>query len=50
MKQILQSLSDGTTQLTEVPCPQIKPGHLLIRTHTSLVSAGTDRIWIWEQS
>jgi predicted dehydrogenase/threonine dehydrogenase-like Zn-dependent dehydrogenase len=46
MKQILQSLSDGTTQLTEVPCPQIKPGHLLIRTHTSLVSAGTERMLV----
>jgi threonine dehydrogenase-like Zn-dependent dehydrogenase/predicted dehydrogenase len=46
MKQILQSLSDGTTQITEVPCPQIKPGHILIRTHTSLVSAGTERMLV----
>jgi hypothetical protein len=46
MKQILQSLSDGTTQLTEVPCPQVKPGHLLIRTHISLVSAGTERMLV----
>jgi predicted dehydrogenase/threonine dehydrogenase-like Zn-dependent dehydrogenase len=44
MKQILQNLKTGEVQLVETPCPSVKPGHLLIRTHTSLVSAGTERM------
>ena len=46
MKQILQNLSNGQTKLTEVPCPQAKYGQLLIRTHASLVSAGTERMLV----
>ena len=46
MKQILQNLSNGETELTEVPCPRGKAGHLLIRTVTSLVSAGTERMLV----
>ncbi|MGK7874587.1 MAG: bi-domain-containing oxidoreductase [Xenococcaceae cyanobacterium] len=46
MKQILQSLSSGVTELVEIPCPTVKPGHLLIRTKTSLVSAGTERMLV----
>ena len=44
MKQILQNLSNGRTELAEVPCPQAKHGQLLIRTHASLVSVGTERM------
>ncbi len=44
MRQILQSLKTGVTELTEVPCPRLKPGHLLIRTRASLLSAGTERM------
>lgn len=44
MKQILQNLQTGITEVLEVPCPQIKPGHLLINTHFSLISAGTERM------
>jgi len=45
MKQILQKLKNGKTELVEVPCPAVKAGHLLIRTSTSLVTGmrGTDR-------
>ena len=46
MKQILQSLENGDTILEEVPCPRVKPGHLLIRTSTSLVSAGTEKMLV----
>lgn len=46
MKQILQNLSTGATELTEVPCPRVKEGHLLIRSLTSLVSAGTERMLV----
>lgn len=46
MKQILQNLSNGETQLVEVPCPQAKNGQLLISTIKSLVSVGTERMLI----
>ena len=46
MKQILQNISNGETQLVEVPCPQSKSGHLLISTSKSLVSIGTERMLI----
>jgi predicted dehydrogenase/threonine dehydrogenase-like Zn-dependent dehydrogenase len=46
MKQILQSLKDGTTQLVEVPSPCASRGHLLIGTTTTLVSAGTERMLV----
>lgn len=46
MKQILQNLKSGETEAVEVPCPQNRPGHLLIRTLTSLVSAGTERMLV----
>lgn len=46
MKQVLQSLSDGVTSVAEVPCPQVRPGHVLIRTSRSLVSAGTERMLV----
>ena len=43
MKQILQNLRTGDTAIADVPCPALSPGHLLIRTSRSLVSAGTER-------
>jgi predicted dehydrogenase/threonine dehydrogenase-like Zn-dependent dehydrogenase len=46
MKQILQNLHSGKTLLEEVPCPRARPGHLLIRTAISLVSAGTERMLV----
>ena len=46
MKQILQNLKSGTVELTEVPIPNIKEGHVLIETRTSLISAGTERMLV----
>jgi predicted dehydrogenase len=46
VKQILQSLKDGTTHLTEVPSPRTAQGQLLIHTTTTLVSAGTERMLV----
>lgn len=46
MKQILQNFKTGATELAEIPCSQGKPGHLLIHTRTSLVSAGTERMLV----
>src|SRR5260370_37416095 len=44
MKQIVQSARSGKLELTEVPAPQARPGHLLVATRASLISAGTERM------
>ncbi len=44
MHQILQDLKQGATIVETVPVPLVRPGHLLIRTRRSLVSAGTERM------
>jgi predicted dehydrogenase len=46
MRQVLQSLADGTTLLVEVPEPRARSGHLLIRTVRTLISAGTERMLV----
>jgi predicted dehydrogenase/threonine dehydrogenase-like Zn-dependent dehydrogenase len=46
VKQILQNLRTGRTDVAEVPCPAVQRGHLLIRTTTTLVSAGTERMLV----
>lgn len=46
MKQILQSLETGATEIAEVPVPGVTRGQLLIRTSWTLVSAGTERMLI----
>ena len=46
MKQILQNLKSGETVLEVIPSPRIRAGELLIRTSTSLVSAGTERMLV----
>ena len=46
MKQILQSLKTGSTEVAEVPCPAVKRGQLLIRSSHTLVSAGTERMLV----
>lgn len=46
MKQILQDLSDGTTEIVECPAPVVRPGQVLIDTSVSLISAGTERMLV----
>ncbi len=46
MKQLLQNLKTGHTELTDVPIPQASFGHLLINTAVSLISAGTERMLV----
>lgn len=46
MKQIIQDLKSGETSLIELPAPQVKAGQVLIRTHCSLVSLGTERMLV----
>ncbi|WP_286829442.1 MULTISPECIES: bi-domain-containing oxidoreductase [Kordiimonas] len=46
MKQVLQSLKDGSTLLADVPVPKIRKNHLLIRTTTTAISSGTERMLV----
>ena len=46
MKQILQNLKTGATEIVEVPAPAVGWGRLLIRTSRTLVSAGTERMLV----
>jgi predicted dehydrogenase/threonine dehydrogenase-like Zn-dependent dehydrogenase len=46
MKQVLQNLRSGETTVVEVPVPQPQPGMALVKTSTSLVSAGTERMLV----
>ena len=43
MKQVLQSLRDGVTEVADVPCPEVRPWHILVQSQRTLVSAGTER-------
>ena len=44
MKQVTQNLKTGATELADVPTPLCRPGHLLVATRRSLISAGTERM------
>lgn len=46
MKQVLQNLSTGVTELEEAPCPGVLDGQLVIRSSHSLISAGTERMLV----
>lgn len=46
MKQILQSLKTGATEVAEIPVPNVKRGQVLIQTTNTLVSAGTERMLV----
>jgi len=46
MKQILQNLKTGATEIAEVPCPRAGRGQLLIRSSCTLISAGTERLLV----
>jgi len=46
MKQILQNLKTGATEVAELPAPRPGAGQLLIRTTQSLISAGTERLLV----
>ena len=46
MKQILQNLGSGETELVDVPCPKLGQGQLLVQTRRTVVSAGTERMLV----
>ncbi len=46
MKQIIQDLKKGDTILEEIPMPMVRRGSVLIKTHRSLVSLGTEKMLV----
>ncbi len=46
MRQILQSLRDGTTSLVDVPVPRPSGRTVVVRSVASVVSAGTERMLV----
>ncbi len=46
MKQIIQDLKKGNTILEEIPAPMVRKGYVLIKTHRSLVSLGTEKMLV----
>ena len=46
VKQILQSLKSGVTEVADVPAPGMNRGSLLIHTSRTLISAGTERMLV----
>ena len=46
MKQVLEHFRTGQIELAEVPCPVVRPGHLLVHTAVSLISPGTERMLV----
>jgi predicted dehydrogenase/NADPH:quinone reductase-like Zn-dependent oxidoreductase len=43
MKQVFQHLRTGEIEVAELPCPQERPGHVLIQSRATLISAGSER-------
>ena len=43
MKIVLQNFKTGLLSVGDVPAPRLSSGGVLVRTHASLISAGTDR-------
>lgn len=46
MLQIIQDIKKGDTILEEIPAPIVRGGHVLIKTHRSLVSLGTEKMLV----
>jgi predicted dehydrogenase/threonine dehydrogenase-like Zn-dependent dehydrogenase len=44
MKQAVQNIRKGRTEIVEIPCPKPPPGAVLVRTAASVVSVGTERM------
>ncbi|MFZ3577511.1 bi-domain-containing oxidoreductase [Virgibacillus sp. DJP39] len=43
MKQLFLMVKDGSVKLIDTPPPTIKDNHVLVETHYSVISAGTER-------
>ena len=46
MLQVINHLSRGGVELSDVPCPRPSLGSALIRTRRSLISVGTERMLV----
>jgi len=46
LKQIIQNIANGATEVANIPCPLPEAGKALIATEISLVSSGTERMLI----
>ena len=46
MFQVLQNIKSGKLSLEEVPIPSPQEGFVLVKTHASLISAGTEKMLI----
>jgi predicted dehydrogenase/threonine dehydrogenase-like Zn-dependent dehydrogenase len=46
MKQLLQRLDNGVTQLEEIPVPASGKGQVVIETRATLISTGTERMLV----
>lgn len=46
MRQLIQYLDSGTTELLEVPDPADRANHLVIESRVTLISAGTERMLV----
>lgn len=46
MLQIVQDFKKGDTLLEEIPAPMVRKGHVLVKTHRSLVSLGTEKMLV----
>lgn len=46
MKQVLQNLRSGVTEVAEVPGLMVGPGQVLIQSRCSLISAGSERMLV----
>ena len=46
LKQILQNMSTGQTDLVDCPTPVLTENSLRISTNVSLISAGTERMLV----
>lgn len=46
MRQLLQNLKSGDTEIVEAPAPSLEGGHLLVASCLSLISIGTERMLV----
>ncbi len=46
MRQVLQNMATGGTEITEAPTPQVTRESLVINSSVSLISAGTERMLV----
>jgi predicted dehydrogenase/threonine dehydrogenase-like Zn-dependent dehydrogenase len=46
VKQVIQNLNSGGLLVTDVPAPAVREEGILVRTHVSLISAGTERMML----